>query len=316
MTPPTVIRAALTCLLFLGCFAMWVHAILRYRRRMDVIVVESRSEPAWCFADIVIFLSVLLLFEWTGAQLIRLAGLTLNDSLSELPPRGRVLFLLADSCSKLLTVVISLAIVHLRSGYSLAELGITTHRLTYDLRLGGRLFLLVAPLALLVQLVTTIFHESSHPLVDVLQQKPDAAFVAMGTFSAVIAAPIAEEYAFRGLLQGLLERFGVGKFEGSDPILGVSLETPPPAAAAPAQESSTTEPQRHFQPPLWPIGVSSVLFALVHYNHGPDWIALIVFALGLGYATRCTGRLLPAITAHMLLNGWSIAMLGLSLLSE
>ena len=317
MTPPTIIQAACACLLFVGCFAMWIRVILRYRRYGDVIEIEPRTEPAWCLADLFVVLSVLLLCQWTGAQLVRLAGITLEGSLSELAPQERILFLLIDSGSKLVTVAVSLGIIRLRSGFSLATLGITTHRLTYDLRLGACTFLLVAPLALLVQVVTTLFHESSHPLAEILKQEPDAGFILMGTFSAVITAPIAEEYAFRGLLQGLFERFSVGKYTASDPILGMSLKPNVDVEDnAPEPTESEIAAKKNFQPPLWPVIASSILFALVHYNHGPDWIALIVFALGLGYVTRCTGRLLPAITAHMMLNTWSIIMLVLKLVSE
>lgn len=58
-----------------------------------------------------------------------------------------------------------------------------------------------------------------------------------------------------------------------------------------------------------PILISSLTFALMHYSHGPDWIPLIVLALGLGYLYQRTQRILPCIVVHALLNSVSFSML-------
>ena len=52
--------------------------------------------------------------------------------------------------------------------------------------------------------------------------------------------------------------------------------------------------------------ISSVVFALLHYSHGPDWIPLLVLAAGMGYLYQRTHRLLPSLIVHMLLNGLSM----------
>jgi membrane protease YdiL (CAAX protease family) len=64
---------------------------------------------------------------------------------------------------------------------------------------------------------------------------------------------------------------------------------------------------------LLPVGVSSLLFALVHLGHGPDPIPLFVLALILGYLYQQTHRLWPCIVLHMCLNAASLAMLLASL---
>ena len=53
---------------------------------------------------------------------------------------------------------------------------------------------------------------------------------------------------------------------------------------------------------LWPVAFSAAIFALLHAGHGPAWIPLFPFALGLGYLYQRTGRLLPSVTLHFLLN--------------
>jgi len=58
-----------------------------------------------------------------------------------------------------------------------------------------------------------------------------------------------------------------------------------------------------------PILISTTVFALLHYGHGPDWIPLLVLAAGLGYVYQRTHRILPCIVVHFLLNAISYGML-------
>ena len=56
----------------------------------------------------------------------------------------------------------------------------------------------------------------------------------------------------------------------------------------------------------WPIFVSSLCFALVHWGQGLAPIPLFILALGLGYLFRQTGSLIACITVHFLLNFYSM----------
>ncbi len=62
-----------------------------------------------------------------------------------------------------------------------------------------------------------------------------------------------------------------------------------------------------------PILISSLIFALLHYSHGPDWIPLLLLAVGLGYLYQRTRRILPCILVHFFLNLTSFAMLVLDM---
>ena len=55
-----------------------------------------------------------------------------------------------------------------------------------------------------------------------------------------------------------------------------------------------------------PIGVSSAIFALLHFSHGPDWVPLLLLAAGMGYLYQRTHRLVPSLTVHGLLNAFSM----------
>jgi membrane protease YdiL (CAAX protease family) len=69
------------------------------------------------------------------------------------------------------------------------------------------------------------------------------------------------------------------------------------------------------QPELpWPlawcaIGISSTIFALLHFGHGPDWVPLLPLAIGMGYLYQRTHRLLPSLVVHFGLNSLSMWML-------
>ena len=91
------------------------------------------------------------------------------------------------------------------------------------------------------------------------------------------------------------------------PPLVPVVEKPGSAQIVTSEPDSTIRP-----PPLWPIFVSSAIFALLHAGHGPDPIPLFVLAVGLGYLYRQTHRVLPCIVVHMLLNGVSMVVLLLS----
>ncbi|MEX2559488.1 MAG: CPBP family glutamic-type intramembrane protease, partial [Pirellulales bacterium] len=61
-----------------------------------------------------------------------------------------------------------------------------------------------------------------------------------------------------------------------------------------------------------PIVVSSLVFALMHWGHGPAPFALFWFSLALGYLYQRTHRIGPPVVAHAALNAFSLALLWMS----
>ena len=90
---------------------------------------------------------------------------------------------------------------------------------------------------------------------------------------------------------------------------------PPESAAADASDivGGQKGPSRFWglRPGIWPIAISSSVFALAHWQHGPDPIPLFVLAVVLGYLYRQTHRIVPSIVVHVLLNSCSLATLWL-----
>ena len=117
---------------------------------------------------------------------------------------------------------------------------------------------------------------SGHPTIESLMEEPSIEKLLGAIILAGIVAPLFEEFTFRVLLQGWLERL-----------------------AGPASRSAAS---------FWPIIVSSLLFAITHQGQGAAPAPLFVLALGLGYLYRQTHRLTPCVAAHMFFNAFSLTM--------
>lgn len=155
-------------------------------------------------------------------------------------------------------------------------LGFSGGRLVEDVGLAiGGLVLMLAPLLALAGLLDRI-EPYRHVVVDFLLVHRDVASVALVAFAAVVAAPVAEEFLFRRVLQGWLEE----RLGASHPRRG--------AAAA--------------------VVLSSLAFGLAHLGQGLAFVPLFFFGLVVGYLARQTGSIVPGIILHALFNAVSVGL--------
>ncbi len=326
--------------------SFWVAAIARVAGGRTVIDHDPRGQVPWGLADLA--LTVLLLI---GGQAFALWLLNVNwgiqiggDPAARLAS-DQAAIVFAAALAEVAAVGLALAAIHWRYQVSAANLGLQRHRWSADIRLGLKAFVMLAVPVFAIQALLVQWFPSEHPLIEFVKQHPDALFFAVTGFSAVIVAPIAEEYMFRVLLQGWLEKVATYRGDRSHLLVGGLDEAtyqptkPSRAEHAPDQANEQTasntptdvsnpdaSPQSEFEafapaknqqpsreaivPPVhWPILISAALFALMHYSHGPDWVALFFLGLGLGYLYQRTHRILPCIIVHMLLNATSLAVL-------
>jgi membrane protease YdiL (CAAX protease family) len=164
-----------------------------------------------------------------------------------------------------------------------------------DIALGVVGFLMLAPPVLLMQLALTQLFPSQHPLIELVLAKPEARFLWAAGVTAVLVAPLVEEFQFRVLIQGWLQTAARPGIPSESWLVG---------APSPEWEAAPSEPPRH-----WPAIAASAVFALAHASHGPDPIPLFFFAWGIGLLYRGTGRVLPGIVVHLLLNLWTLLLL-------
>lgn len=226
-------------------------------------------------------------------------------------------FLTIDATARLATIAIVLGLLSLFDRKIIRRMGWIPKR--RDFKLGVVAACMLLPLLFLFQSVLNYYVPYEHSVLDVISQQPPQWVLLAMAFTSVIAAPLAEEFFFRGMLQGGLQRIanaGLERKIAADQLNNLSAD-----ASADLEEESLT-PRRDWnqivtsnqvaQWPFWPILVSSLFFALVHFGQGAAPISLFFFSLGLGLLYHLTGRLWASITVHAMLNAISTAMAILS----
>jgi membrane protease YdiL (CAAX protease family) len=297
--------------------------------RLPLVAWSPRRPAPWAFFDLlaVIGISVVLSLA-LGALLLKLGWVHKVPDDAGLSLQERQVGTIVGIVVRLLVVTIGLWLIALRTGATLQDFGWSRRDTWPDLRLGLIGFVMVGPLVFAVQgLLVRYWQESSHPLIEQFRGTPDPLFFVIVFVSAVIVAPIFEELVFRVLLQGFLEKafsfrgerhelfFGATRLSGAirqtppetdvasvEQIAGLTAPSPEPPAPSPHLPQS----ELHGQPAWLPIIVSSLIFALLHYSHGPDWVPLILLATGMGYLYQRTHRLLPSLVVHAAVNAFSM----------
>jgi membrane protease YdiL (CAAX protease family) len=326
-----------------GCMG-WSMALTRLFSGQRLLPHEPRRNVPWGLVDLIAVFALLLLTTLLAQGVMLYAGVVqIPKKGEEVAPSGWMLA--ADAVTKFLSLAAVALFIRARQPLSLSDLGFRSDRLRADCFTGLIAFCMLAPLVFGIQFLLVQWWPSSHPLIEMLQKTPSPGMFALTCFSAVIVAPLSEEFAFRVLLQGWLEKIAQGN-ERTDAILlgghtppeppaivdldrAASAEpgtarpiapvdyanpyAPPPALSAP-EKLPTAEPLEHTEPSrLWPLPilVSALVFSLLHWSHGPDWVPLSVLGVGLGYLYQRTHRATPSIVVHFLLN--SLSMIGVGL---
>lgn len=343
-----IVLAFVTAVLAASLF-LWWNAIDRWRSGEPLLPAASHPSPGWDLLDVGIAVGCWLGFN--VAAIFAIQGL-LHLPAAELDSLGvddQKTALLVLELANLATCAVVALIFRIRHKLSLRDLGWDARYLFQDVLLGLKAFAMLVPIVYGLQFVLTQLVDSKHPLIEMLKENPDPAFFAVAAFAAVIAAPITEEFFFRVVLQGWLERVFSDRRNASDELghgtrpETVGLDSPsaaseiyeaklvtepfsepatshpfgdqaaPTPAFTPANENKTVSVTKDARPSFWPIAGSSLVFAISHWSHGPDPIPLFVFAVGLGYLYQRTNRILPSIVLHLLLNLCSLIALGMSL---
>ena len=177
--------------------------------------------------------------------------------------------LLANAIAMLVFTCVAAFILRMR-GASWRDLGFRDPKPREGLRLACVTWvIIVPPLLALAAFLDQFVEPYSHPIIEFLQADKSVWAIGLVLGAAVVAAPIAEEFFFRRILQGWLEiKYGD-----------------------------------------WAIVVSAFCFGLAHLGHGLGWVPLIGFGLAAGYLARRRATILPSIVLHALFNGLSVLLL-------
>lgn len=314
MASTDAILAGMATSLILTSLGAWIAAVRRIRSGRSLVTFEPRRLVPWGFLDLAIaiclgfLLQVFARWALAGVDAIPETDIPKTDSLPDLGPEQQTWLVLTVAGASMAGAILSLLALLIRTPSTLRDAGWVSVRTGRDIWLGVSAFVMLAPIAYGIQILLVRWFASKHPLIEMLQASPRWTLLASAGFSAVLVAPVVEEYLYRVLLQGWLEKLAALPDDTGRLLLGDSPQPPSlPADADPSSQRETPNVTKH--PDWWPLFVSALIFALLHWGNGPDWVALFVFALGLGYLYQQTHRVLPSIVAHLLLNAWSLTTL-------
>lgn len=261
-----------------------------------------RVVAPWGLIDLVatfllLSLMVALLLMWVRQRM----PMGTDTPLHELPPSVGAQLLWINSLGMVLGTALGLVTIHMRTLATPRDLGWSRRECWSDLWLGARLFLLWSGPVLLLQILLTIWFPYHHPLIDMLTKHRGWQMLLANVVAAVVVAPVCEELLFRVLLQGWLDNIGQRGLLPVDWLVGPAAERRQVLGVGGR---------------WWPVLVSAGLFAAAHATQGPAPIPLFVLSLVLGRLYQETGRVLPGIVVHFLLNSWSFGLLLLQLFQQ
>ncbi len=329
-------------LLLTGFVISWGWLILQSVKGNKWLDVQAWKPRTWGFADLVVIAVLILVFQIQsvriGADVLGIDRSTLRD--------GAIPIEIATALGlgNLAAMLASIAWISLRytlpypvhPAGSLSALGFRFDRFAKDLRIGVIAALAALPIVYgLMGIVSWFFHTNyKHPLLEELKRNGTLTSFLMTVLTAVIIAPLVEEFLFRVLIQGWLQSVPfksltaifVGDLTGpvevaASPAASQSLPTGAVAEAiAFSEDASTSDPGQAggtdvtVMAPVWPSLVTGVLFGMAHFGYGYSFIPLIILGTLLGLLYRATQSIWPSLVVHMMLNGTSVYALGVAIL--
>jgi membrane protease YdiL (CAAX protease family) len=269
----------------------WIWAFYRTRPRPALVPYRGRRPVPWsgwyaaaAFAALYVLLS--------AAQLVELRRLGVQLAVGvEIPAEIQSALITTQMVGELVVWAGAICLLVLWAGANRDDLGLPRGHVLGDLWLGVVSFCAVGAPVQLLYLLLQPSEPQIHPLVKLAIHEPSLLWLLAG--AAVLVAPLVEEFFFRVVLQGWLER------RERQAIHERGLPTRWPIGAVPVGTV--------------PILISSFLFALAHIGNWPAPVPLFFLALVLGYLYHQTHRLLPSLVVHMLLNGTTFLNLWLAI---
>jgi membrane protease YdiL (CAAX protease family) len=189
-----------------------------------------------------------------------------------------------------------------------ADFGIERGNMVRDIVRGLVAWPLLAPIVFGVQyLALKIWPPGKHPLLELVQGDPTSLNWALTAVSALVLAPLAEEFLFRGALLGWLDRWAAG-VDRLKPATDIAVEP----VEIWYEAEPTPDPSLGWRLPAANAAVSA-LFAAMHAQVWPTPLPIFFLSLGLGFLYQRTGSMVAPIVLHATFNGISTLILYLTL---
>jgi membrane protease YdiL (CAAX protease family) len=195
--------------LLVGSLASWIYLILRVRRGQPLLVVEPCVPRVWGLADLMIVAVLIVVCQIAFASLyVRWAGAAAEGTGGEQVSSAVAA---AASLGNVLAIGLSLVWLALRFQVAPAHVGFRVSGWWRQLQIGVVATLAVLPIVYLLMAAVSIGLQSEykHPLLDEVRRNATLGSYLLGVVTAVLLAPLAEEFLFRVMLQGWLQSWAV-----------------------------------------------------------------------------------------------------------
>ncbi len=290
-------------LILIGSLIAWIAALDRWQRGLPLVAWQPRRPVPWRLLDVLVIAVMGMMVVTAGQALVaHRHGIALNRlEIEQLSPQVRLDILSFFSISSLLVMVLAAAYLRLIRHAEFFDIGWSWRGGMRDVAIGIMGFLmLIVPMLLIHALARWLLgSQETHPFIDIILQAPRLQYLIPIGFAAMIVAPLSEEFLFRGVLQGWLERCFIPLDERGMPV--------------PIEANGDDRPVGNFR--FWmPITISAGVFAAAHLGQGPAPIPLFFLAIGLGYLFQRTHRLTPGIVVHFLVNALAVGQLAIEIL--
>ncbi|WP_246114285.1 CPBP family intramembrane glutamic endopeptidase [Rubripirellula tenax] len=267
----------------LMCWAKW---IANYRSDLSalpsaMLPPRPRERPFWNPGDALIMMGSMQVIAGLAVGALTLSGLASRGTDTK-SPEGAAYLITVTLAAGVVASLITLVWLRFRDRDAVSKLSLRLN--DEDGILGLKAALMILPPVLLISAIASQLVTYEHPVLDSMAGLNDPLKFSMIFIGTAIVTPFVEEFLFRVLLQGGLERI-------ADPI---------------AEEGEQWRPRSY-----WPMVVSSLVFAMMHLGQGAAPIPLFFLSLGLGYLYRQTGNITAPMIVHMVLNGTTILMEGI-----
>ncbi len=195
--------------LLAGALASWAYLIGRAIRGKPILAVEACAPRVWGLSDVMFIgiTSVVCQIVFASAY-VRLVGRGVpGDGSGQLSAAVAA----AAGFGTIAAVILGLGWLALRFNTAPAHAGFRTEGLWRQLRIGVVATLAVLPVVYVLMAAVSIGlkTEYSHPLLDEVRRNATLGSYLLGVVSAVLIAPLAEEFLFRVLIQGWLQSWPV-----------------------------------------------------------------------------------------------------------
>jgi membrane protease YdiL (CAAX protease family) len=313
---------------------------MRLRNRQPLLPVEPWRPRAWGLIDLLMVLVAVFLgqslFAVIGVSLLNIDVAAIRAVDGDLP----LSLSMIASVGNLAAMVAGVLWIQARFSVGLPHIGFSTRNLPWHLLLGLLVGLASLPVVYVLMILVSLGldTEYAHPLIEQMTEQGSLSSYVYGVITAALIAPLAEEFLFRVILQGWMQSipfksvFAIifGGYQSSHTAaasegglalaasesLYAEITAPEQQAVAMEQPLDLRVDSASWVPPIWPSVVTGTLFGLAHWGYGLSFIPLIALGIVLGLVYRATHSIWPCVLIHFMLNGTSMAMLGLVLLQQ